>query len=267
MKAVLLGCGDAYAIPRPGCTCPQCTEAREVPGLARMRSGVLLETATERVLLDCSPDVARALDREGLSADAIARVVISHRHNDHCYGMFELVRLRSPEAPPLVVHANPDTREVLRTAFPGLFRPDRPGIELAAWGTGVRIELDGLAIEGFETHHYPDIETTAFLLEFADGDVTRRVVYATDMGSELPTPRERLEGLDLFIGDGTYLGGGGRGHPGTDRMIEIARELGARRVAITHVGHWQVDAAEAARRVGDDVVICRDRDALASLLP
>lgn len=266
MKAVLLGAGDAFAIPRPGCHCPQCTEAREDPRLRRGRSGVLVTGGDEVVLLDCSPDILRALDREGVTPDAVTRVVISHQHNDHCYGLFDLARTRTVGGPPVVVHANPGTQAVLLQAFPSLFRPERVMATFEPWGMGARLDLGAFTLEGFETHHYPGIETTAFLLSFSEGDVTRRLAYATDMGADLPSPRGLLEGVDLFVGDGTYLGAGGKGHPGTDRMIAIARELGARRVAITHVGHWQVTAAEAAARIDDDVVICRDRDALTSLL-
>lgn len=266
MQATFLGCGDAFAVPRPGCPCPQCAEARLDPRQARTRSGMLLRTAEECVLLDCSPDVARQLERQGLGADAITRVVISHRHNDHCYGLYDLARLRLPAAAPLRVHANAHTQATLRAAFPSLFKPEKPSVAFETWGRGVRLELDGLALEGFETHHYPDLETTAFLLETTRAGVLTRIAYATDMGDALPSPAARLEGVDLFVGDGTYLGEGGHGHPGTARVVEVAARLGAGRVAITHVGHWGVRAAEAAAALGGDVAICRDGDDVFSFL-
>lgn len=266
MEATFLGCGDAFAIPRPACDCPQCREAREDPRHARLRSGLLLGTATETALLDCSPDILRQLDRAQVAPDRIDRVVISHAHNDHGYGLYDLARLRAADAPPLRVHANPDTQEALQRAFHSLFRPEAPRVALDRWGDGVRLDLGDVTLEGFETNHHPAIATTAFLLEFVQGDVTRRVAYATDMGDDLGASRARIEGVDLFVGDGTYLGAGGVGHPGTDRVVALAREIGARRVAITHVGHWGVRAAEAAARLGPDVAICRDRDALAPRL-
>lgn len=267
LDATLLGTGDAFATPRPGCRCPQCVEARADARQARTRSGMLVRSGAEVVLLDCSPDILRQLDRVGVRPDEITRVVISHQHNDHCYGLYDLARTRTLGGPPVRVHANDGTEDVLQRAFPGCFKPDGPLVVLDRWGTDTRLALDGLVLEGVETHHYPGMETTAFLLTFTRGDVTRRVLHATDMGTDVPSPQARIEGVDLFLCDGTYLGGGGRGHPGTDRAVEIGRAIGARRIAITHVGHWGLTAAEAAARVPAGVAICRDGDALAPLLP
>ncbi len=231
-----------------------------------MRSGVLLETASERLLLDCSPDILRQLERVDATPDSIDGVIISHRHNDHCFGLYDLVRTRSEGAAPLRVYCGADTEELLRRAMPALVRESGPLVAFSGWAPEVRLSFDGLTVVGFDTHHGPGIETTAMVLEALVGGRAVRVAYATDMVAEMPSPRSVLEPLDLFVGDGTTLGAGGLGHPGTDRMIEIARELGAKRVAITHVGHWGLAAADGAAAVADDVAICRDGDDLFSFL-
>lgn len=266
MDATLLGTGDAFGIPRPGCRCAQCDEARADARCARTRSGVLLRSGGEVVLLDCSPDILRQLDAASVRSDQITRVIISHQHNDHCYGIHDLVRTRSPDAPPLLVNAGAGTQEVLQRAFPSLFRPGRQVLAFEPWGHGLSIALEDVTLTGLETTHVADIETTAFELWFPRGGVTHRVIHATDMGASMAPEDGPWKHLSLFLGDGTYLGAGGKGHPGTDRVLEIAAAFGAAKVAITHVGHWGVTMAEAAERLGPDVAICRDGDALASFL-
>ncbi|MDA1195351.1 MAG: MBL fold metallo-hydrolase [Planctomycetota bacterium] len=266
MQALLLGSGDAFGIPRAGCLCPQCVEARADMSHARRRSGLLLRTAQGTVLVDASPDILQQLDRVGLAPGAVDRVVISHRHGDHCLGIRDLAYTRDPALGPLPVHATTDTQAMLTAVFASILRPERPYLRFEPWGAGTRVEHAGFTLEGFETHHNAAIQTVSPCITAQVDGVVRRIAYATDMGVVVPSARERLQALDLFVGDGTYLGGPGYGHPGTDGTIAIARALGARLIALTHVGHWGVDAAHARAAVADDVVICRDGDDLCSLL-
>lgn len=264
MRAILLGCGGAWPIPRPGCVCPQCASARQRPKERRSRSGLWLQGREETALLDASPDIAHQLEREGLTPH-LDRVVISHHHHDHLLGLDDLCHVRPPGCAPLSVHAGAHAQTRIREVFPNLLREGREKIRLHPWGIGTRLDLGGILLEGFETHHRPDTETIGALLHVDREEGPRRIAYATDMGSDVPSPRRRLEGVDLLVGDGTYLGDAGYGHPGTSRVLEIARVLRVGRVALTHVGHWRVDPATARRQVPPDVVICRDGDDLLAL--
>ena len=270
VRATLLGTGHAWPIPRPGCACDQCRASRDDAGKRRTRSGLLLQTPTARVLLDACPDAWLQFEREGLEPH-VDRVVISHHHDDHLMGLRDLCMLRRDASGPLPVHCGPVTKARIQVVFPGLLRAGREKIAFEPWQVGTRLDLGAVTLEGFETHHREEEPTTAFLLHVRREDASGggrawRIAYATDMGERLPSPRERVEDVDLFLGDGTYLGAGGYGHPGTDRMIAIARELRARCIGVTHVGHWAVDCDTARRRLAPDVVICRDGDDVLSLL-
>jgi ribonuclease BN (tRNA processing enzyme) len=225
-----------------------------------------LEGSAGSVLVDAGPDVARQLEREGLGR-LPGRVVVSHHHLDHLLGLDDLCHVIPQGETPLAVHAGPHAQERIRAIFPHLLRPGRERLVLCTWHAGALLDLGDVVLEGFETHHREEAATTAVLLHLRLPRGKARIAYATDMGAAVPSPAERLQGVDVFVGDGTYLGPPGHGHPGTDRVREIGRALGARRLAVTHVGHWQVDRAEARRRLGADVAICRDGDDLLGLLP
>ncbi|MDJ0520641.1 MAG: MBL fold metallo-hydrolase [Planctomycetota bacterium] len=265
VRATLLGTSHAWPLPEPGCGCDQCTASREDAGKRRTRSGFLIQTPAGNALLDAGPDVWQQFEREKLKPE-VALVVISHHHDDHVLGLRDLCIMNGRHRRVLPVHCGPVTERLIRATFAGLLREGQERIRFVPWETGSRIELGAVCIEGFETHHRADAPTTAFLVHVPRAEGVVRIAYATDMGSALPEPVERLRGVDLFIGDGTYLGEGNDKHPGTDRMIAIARELRAKRIAVTHVGHWGVDCDTARRLLPPDVAICRDGDDVLSLL-
>ena len=265
MKATLLGTASAWPIPRPGCTCAQCAEARSEPALRRTRSGLRIEAGGEVVLVDAGPDVAVQLDRVG-GPPQVDRVLITHSHEDHVLGLGDLVHLRVPTEAPLIVHAAPLHRERIAQLFPQFLRPGQERITWAAWEDGTQVTIGELTLEGFETGHRDRFETTAVLLHVPGPGGPRRIAYATDMGTVPTSSCERLRGIDAFVGDGTYLGPAGRGHPGTDAVLALAQELGIGRVAFTHIGHVELGDADLRARLGVGVEVLRDGDDLLGVV-
>ena len=265
VKATLLGTGSAWPIPRPGCACLQCEEARSAPRERRTRSGLHLDTAVGPVLFDTSPDLLLQLERERLSPDVRA-VVISHHHHDHWLGLHDLCHVRSKDDGLLVVHAGASTRALIASTFANLLRPGRELIELRDWSSGTVLDFGDVRLEGFETQHREEAPTVGALLRTQHAGREVCVAYATDMGAAEPSSRAGLVGADAFFGDGTFLGAAGYGHPGTDRTIQIARSLEAARIVLTHVGHWGVRREDALRDLPADVAVCRDGDDLLSFL-
>ncbi len=266
VRLTLLGTSHAWPIPEPGCGCDQCSASRDDAKKRRTRSGLFIQTPAGNALLDAGPDVWQQFEREGI-APQVERVVISHHHDDHVLGLRDLCYAWRERPGPLPVHCGPVTERRIRATFGGLLREGRELITFVPWHAGAVVDLGPVRIEGFETHHRDDEPTTAFLIHVERAGGAARIAYATDMGTALPSPRERLEDLDLFIGDGTYLGAPGFGHPGTDRCVEIARTLRAQAVAITHVGHWRADPDTVRQALPVGVAICRDGDDVLALLP
>ena len=235
------------------------------PLLRRTRSALHIASRASSLLIDTPPDLLFQLERESLSPNVEA-VVITHHHLDHVLGLDDLSQVRNTDSGPLAVYAGARTQQVIRAAFPHLLREEAPRIDLRSWTAGTRLCVGDVDLEGFETHHREEAETTAVLLHGERDGRGIRVAYATDMGHAFPSPRDRLLDVDLFVGDGTYLGAAGYGHPGTARMLAIARALRARRTAVTHVGHWGISDQQARAALGSDVAICRDGADLLSYL-
>jgi len=145
-------------------------------------------------------------------------------------------------------------------------RPDAPYVQLLEWRSEQVLTFGDVLLEGFETGHREDTQTTGVVVNATHEGRRVRVAYATDMGSSAPTPARRLQGVDVLVGDGTYLREAGYGHPSAAQTIHFARDIEARKIVLTHVGHWGVSRAEALATLPPDVAICRDGDDLFSFV-
>ena len=161
------------------------------------------DSASSSVLLDAGPDVWQQFERWGL-APRVDRVVISHHHDDHVLGLRDLCIMSRKHARVLPVHCGPVTEARIRATFAGLLRDGREQIAFVPWHAGAVVEAGGVRVEGFETHHRgADEPTTAFLIHAEREGRGVRIAYATDMGTELPAPRERLELSLIHISEPT----------------------------------------------------------------
>ncbi|UCC32907.1 MAG: MBL fold metallo-hydrolase [Candidatus Bathyarchaeota archaeon] len=84
MELTILGSGGATTIPRPGCNCRICTEAR-IKGIPYTRSGPSMFIKEGSVLFDTPEEIAGQLNRERI--EAIDYIFYTHWHPDHTFGM------------------------------------------------------------------------------------------------------------------------------------------------------------------------------------
>lgn len=84
MKLIILGSGGATTIPRPGCGCRVCAEAR-AKGVPYARSSASMYIPSIKALFDTPEEIATQLNREEISA--IDYIFYSHWHPDHTLGL------------------------------------------------------------------------------------------------------------------------------------------------------------------------------------
>ena len=101
LKVRILGCGTSTGVPKIGNEWGQCDP--DEPRNARLRSSILVESAGERMLVDCGPDL-----RQQLLAAEVGRldgVIVTHAHGDHCHGIDELRPVSQAIGAPVPLHA------------------------------------------------------------------------------------------------------------------------------------------------------------------
>ena len=113
MKIRILGCGTSTGVPRIGNDWGDCDPAE--PRNRRTRSSILIESAGERLLVDCGPDLREQLNAAGRGR--VDRVIVTHDHADHCHGIDDLRQVAHALGHPVPLHARADVLGRLERRF------------------------------------------------------------------------------------------------------------------------------------------------------
>lgn len=85
-RAILLGTGTSTGIPMVGCSCPICRSTD--PKDKRLRTSILIETKSAKIIVDTSPDLRQQLLK--WNVNKIDAAIITHDHADHLHGIDDL---------------------------------------------------------------------------------------------------------------------------------------------------------------------------------
>lgn len=250
MRVEFLGTGGAMPMPRPGCGCRVCVEARQ-RGVPYSRGGPSLFVHGPDILFDTPEEIRDLLDRARIGR--VAACFLSHWHPDHVMGrrVFESLNGDWRAWPPrhrttdvyLPQQVAVDARHRLATWDHLAFLESQGLIRLAVVADGESVAVGGVGVRPFrlaEDYVY------AFLLE----ERGKRVLIAPD---ELHgwSPPDWLRGtrldlavlpmgiceLDPFTGERRM----DPDHPllrieaTLPQTLEMVRALDVARVILTHV--------------------------------
>ena len=201
VRVEILGSGGAATIPRPGCRCRVCVEARAKGGRFA-RSGPSTFVHGPNILFDTPEESKFQLERAGIGE--IAACFYSHWHPDHTMGrrVWETrngdFRTWPREAKrPLVtdVYLPQQVATDFRTYLGGMahleFMRDRGWIRIHELGDGETVEIGAVTVRPFRL-----AEDYVYAFELTDGP--RRLVVAMD---ELNgwSPPAALQGCDVAV--------------------------------------------------------------------
>ncbi len=235
MRLTLLGTGNAGGVPLYGCECVACARARADAARRRRSCSALLETTTQRVLIDAGlPDLA-----ERFPPGRLSRILLTHYHADHVQG---LMPLRWGVSTRLEVIGPPDPQ-----GFDDLYK--HPGIfdftrTAQAFTPLVFAELNIIPLP--LSHSRP---TLGYCLEVGDA----RVAYLTDTAGLPPQTLEYLRARppQALVLDCSYAPRAipPSNHNDVRLALEIHAAIRPIRTVFTHVGHeadlWRQTTAEA----------------------
>jgi phosphoribosyl 1,2-cyclic phosphodiesterase len=148
-------------------------------------NATLAEFGRTRLLVDAglsARELARRLERVGVSPSSIEAVLISHEHEDHTRGVERFSRLHG-----VPVMCSVETLEAM----------DRSPAHFAAWhplAAGRREEVAGIEVDPFSVPH-----DAADPLGFVLGGGGPRFGIATDLGHVTTLVVERLRGCEVLM--------------------------------------------------------------------
>lgn len=252
MKLTLLGTGTSVGVPMIGCTCATCQS--DDPRDQRLRTGLLVEHAGQRVLVDISADFRQQALRHGI--DKLDALLITHCHADHVFGLDDIrpLNFKHGEVP---LYASARTWRDLRRVFYYIFERTPAGAphgglpQLAPHEIEGPFETCGLSVVPIPVIHGRG-EVTAFRFSAAG----QAAAFVTDCNEISAASLDQLRDLDLLIIDALGL----KPHPTHLHLEQTLAYIAAvkpRRALLTHVGH-QIKYAEWSQRLPPGVELAYD---------
>jgi phosphoribosyl 1,2-cyclic phosphate phosphodiesterase len=228
VKLRILGCGTSTGVPKIGNEWGAC-DATE-PRNYRLRSSIFVESAGERMLVDCGPDL-----RQQLLAAEVRRLdglIVTHAHGDHCHGIDELRPIAQALGGPVPMHARADVLAELRDRFGYAFEQSdlyRPIVDARVLGD----EL-GFGDAKVRFVDQPHGGPTSLGMRFDEGG--RSAAYAIDFSGLTDEMAQLYEGVDVWIAD-CLMRTPHPTHAHLEGVLGWARDLRVGQVYLNHMGN------------------------------
>lgn len=142
MRVTFLGTGTSQGVPVVACSCAVCINGTAKDN--RLRSSILIETASEVFVVDAGPDFRQQLLRE--KVDKLDGILITHRHKDHIAGMDDVRSFNWFTNKPMDVYATAKDQQRIKEEFSYAFSESAyPGVP--------RFRLHTIDSEAFSVGH------------------------------------------------------------------------------------------------------------------
>jgi phosphoribosyl 1,2-cyclic phosphate phosphodiesterase len=125
LKITFLGTGTSSGVPMIGCSCNVCTSPDKKD--KRLRSSIMVQSATTTIVVDTTPDFRYQMLRENVKhLDAI---IFTHPHKDHVAGLDDVRAFNFFSKQPMQVYCNQMTEAVILREFAYAFAEKKyPGV-------------------------------------------------------------------------------------------------------------------------------------------
>jgi phosphoribosyl 1,2-cyclic phosphate phosphodiesterase len=226
IKITFLGTGTSGGVPMIACPCPVChsTDKKD----KRLRSSILVESSTTRIVVDTTPDFRYQMLRARVTK--LDAVLFTHPHKDHVAGMDDIRAFNFFSGKPMPVFANEMTQEVLVREFPYAFTdfryPGVPEIQLNTIATDPFM-IGDIRIEPVQVWHLK-----MPVLGFRFGSFT----YITDANRIEEPEKKKILGSEILVLNAlrkeNHIS-----HFNLDEAVAMAGELGVSAAYFTHISH------------------------------
>ena len=118
LKFTILGCGSSMGVPRSDGYFGKCNPNNLKN--YRTRCSAILQTKTDNILIDTSPDLRAQLIKNKINN--IDKVLYSHMHADQTHGINDLRVFFIKKRKPIPIYADKNTKKYLSKAFSYCFK-------------------------------------------------------------------------------------------------------------------------------------------------
>lgn len=226
MNLLFLGTSSGWPLPRLGCDCHLCTS--DDPRDRRLRPALLVN---DEILIDAPPDIYHQLRNSQITNYKlqIKYILLTHSHPDHIMGLYDLTHLYNQEKPKIVA-----PQEVINGTRKLHQWPLAANFEVKAANPSHPLPLNKQVQATFVPVVHGRHPTFGVKIK-AD----RLLFYAPEFNQIIPSSRQLVRGVELAVLDGSSLTGVGKapGHETIEEGIRIGKELKAKKIYFTNLGH------------------------------
>ena len=227
MKITFLGTGTSQGVPVIACDCAVCRSLN--PKDKRLRSSILIESDSTRLVVDTGPDFRYQMLREGI--DRLDAVVFTHEHKDHLAGLDDVRAFNYKQQAAMEVFANESVQNALKREFYYIFSDFKyPGIPLVNLNTISADEaftVGDIRLSPIEVMHYK-----LPVLGFRINDFT----YLTDAKTVNETEREKIRGTKVLIVNAlqreSHIS-----HFTLSEALAFIKDINPEKAYLTHISH------------------------------
>ena len=189
LKITFLGTGTSSGVPMIACHCEVCTSTDKKD--KRLRSSILVQSATTTLVVDTTPDFRYQMLRADVNH--LDAVVFTHPHKDHIAGLDDVRAYNFFSHKPMELFANALTEEALRREFIYAFAENKyPGIP--------KLNINTITTEPFMVGDIPITPIVVYhlhmpVLGFRFGKFT----YITDANRIDENEKEKIRGSEIIV--------------------------------------------------------------------
>jgi phosphoribosyl 1,2-cyclic phosphate phosphodiesterase len=226
LSITFLGTGTSTGIPMIACGCEVCQSIDKKD--KRLRSSIMVESATTRIVVDTTPDFRYQMLRENVKE--LDAIIYTHPHKDHVAGLDDVKAFNYFSDRPMTVYANDITQKALRNEFHYVFAEHRypgiPDISLTDMPAGVFL-IGDIPVEPIHVWHLH-----MPVLGFRFGKFT----YITDANRIEDSEKEKIKGSEIMVVNALrkqkHIS-----HFNLSEAIELSDGLQVPETYFTHISH------------------------------
>ncbi|MEP7238500.1 MAG: MBL fold metallo-hydrolase [Ferruginibacter sp.] len=226
LKITFLGTGTSSGVPMIGCSCEVCTSTDKKD--KRLRSSILVESATTTIVVDTTPDFRYQMLRVGVKK--LDAVLFTHPHKDHIAGLDDVRAYNYFQQKPMELYANSLTEEAIKREFAYAFSDKKyPGLP--------NLNLNTIDDKPFMIGDIPVVPVLVWhlkmpVLGFRFGKFT----YITDANRIDAEEKEKIKGSETIVLNALrkekHIS-----HFTLDEAVAMVQELGIPTGYFTHISH------------------------------
>ena len=226
LTITFLGTGTSSGVPMIACSCAVCTSSN--PKDNRLRSSILVQSATTSFVVDTTPDFRQQMLR--INNRKLDAVLFTHPHKDHIAGLDDIRAYNYFQQKPMDVYANSLTTEALIREFAYAFSekkyPGVPEINLVTIDESPFL-IGDIPVTPVVAWHY---KMPVFGFRF--GNFT----YITDANKIDETERLKITGSEIIVLNALrkepHIS-----HFTLEEAIQVVGELKVPQAYFTHISH------------------------------